>query len=536
MAFTRSLTRVAPALALAAVASLVTFLALPRLLHRDIAYYDEGVYIATAKALAAGSGYRNPGLPDAPPQAKYPPLFPLALSLVWRLVPRFPENIVAMKALVFLAALGVLAITYRRVRARRGPLEAVAVVAAVGVTPLFLLYASLVTSDVPFALLTLVAIDAYEHSFSRPAAFALALVAAALAVLTRTIGAILLAALVADLVLRRDLGRAVACALGGALAIVPWLVWAHWASASYAAYPPSVRDNYVGYAAAISSMSWLGHAPAILRVNLGFLMDVWSSAVLPWAPTALARFLIVAVLALFLLANRSRPPGVVGTYCASYLLCILVAPYPGAGRYALALSPFLVGQFVAGARGAIEKGVPARARRGAGVVLTVALTCAAIVTNVALYRRLTSARDVALWRDYHAMIEWLRQNVPVDALLVADFDPAYHLFTERKAIRLSVEDDLGTYYADDVVREFPQARNLAESFQRMGACFVIRDPMVRGPEHVFFTNLIRALGAASPTPLRAVYSSRDGRFVVYRWAGCGAAGDRRDARDPSPLA
>src|SRR5216684_7651462 len=89
-----SMTRVAPALPLAVVVCLAAYLALPRLLDREIAFYDEGVYVATAKALAAGSGYRNPSLPDAPPQAKYPPLVPLALSLVWRLAPLHPDRAV----------------------------------------------------------------------------------------------------------------------------------------------------------------------------------------------------------------------------------------------------------------------------------------------------------------------------------------------------------------------------------------------------------------------------------------------------------
>src|SRR5438552_2403677 len=120
----RSLTRVAPVLALAAVVSLATYLALPRLLDRDIAFYDEGVYVATAKGLAAGAGYRNPSLPDAPPQAKYPPLFPLALSFVWRLAPQFPANLIAMKALVFLAGMGLVTLTFQRACGPTGPVPA----------------------------------------------------------------------------------------------------------------------------------------------------------------------------------------------------------------------------------------------------------------------------------------------------------------------------------------------------------------------------------------------------------------------------
>src|SRR3989442_15663121 len=248
-----SVTGVGTALALGVVVCLTTYLALPRLLDREIAFYDEGVYVGTAKALATGEGYRNPSLPDGPPQAKYPPMVPLALSLVWRLVPQFPANLICMNALVFLTGMGLLAVTYHRVQARRGPLEAVAIVTVLAVSPMLLLFSSLVTSDIPFAFLSLAAIDAYERSVSRPRVFAVALVAAALAVLTRTLGAILFAAMVVDLSLRKEVGRAVGCAVVGAFVTVPWLVWSHWASASYAAYPPSVRGNYVGYSVGNSS-------------------------------------------------------------------------------------------------------------------------------------------------------------------------------------------------------------------------------------------------------------------------------------------
>ena len=60
-------------------------------------FHDDGVYLVTAKALATGHGYRIISLPDEIPQTKYPILFPLVLSLVWRIAPEFPGNIVALK-------------------------------------------------------------------------------------------------------------------------------------------------------------------------------------------------------------------------------------------------------------------------------------------------------------------------------------------------------------------------------------------------------------------------------------------------------
>jgi hypothetical protein len=57
------------------------------------AYHDDTLYFSAAKALAAGDGAVLPNLPDSPAQTKYPPLYPLLLSLVWRVQPAFPDNL-----------------------------------------------------------------------------------------------------------------------------------------------------------------------------------------------------------------------------------------------------------------------------------------------------------------------------------------------------------------------------------------------------------------------------------------------------------
>src|SRR5262249_27500745 len=43
-------------------------------------YHDDAIYVTTAKALAEGEGYRQTFLPGAPPQTKYPPLYPALLA------------------------------------------------------------------------------------------------------------------------------------------------------------------------------------------------------------------------------------------------------------------------------------------------------------------------------------------------------------------------------------------------------------------------------------------------------------------------
>jgi hypothetical protein len=54
---------------------------------------DDAVYMVTAKSLAAGSGYRQENLPGCPYLNKYPPMFPLFMSIAWRLQPDFPRTL-----------------------------------------------------------------------------------------------------------------------------------------------------------------------------------------------------------------------------------------------------------------------------------------------------------------------------------------------------------------------------------------------------------------------------------------------------------
>src|SRR5688500_11956345 len=44
-------------------------------------YHDDGIYVATGKAIAEGNGYHLVNLPGEPPQTKYPFLYPVVLSI-----------------------------------------------------------------------------------------------------------------------------------------------------------------------------------------------------------------------------------------------------------------------------------------------------------------------------------------------------------------------------------------------------------------------------------------------------------------------
>ncbi len=503
---------------------LAMFLALGILrLDREISFYDEGVYVINAKSLAMGAGYRNLSLPGAPPQGKYPPFFPFLLSIVWRMLPDFPDNLVALKALVLLMAVAFLVVAYSYLRKfrRLDSLDSLAVVAIIGLNPFFLLFATLATSDIPYALLSLLALYLYEQSSSNDGGviFGLMLVVGVLAFLTRTAGMFLLAAIIADLTRQRRFRRAITAATMSGVVVGLWLLWSQWASSAYAQFADGVRENYVGYSAMISVADLISQLPQIIIVNLRLLLHGWQLFLFPWLPL-IAGVLLPPVVYLFLRHFRPRLR-VEELYCALYLLTILLIPYPDTPRYFLAISPFLIAYFITGLRSFVCKEVCRswpewRARRMAYLFVG-GLTLVTLVVDVSPSWGHDQQRTDGMV-EFHRMLDWINQNVPPEGILVGDYDPAYYLFTGRKSIRLSV--NVMVWYTNEVSRGSARTRDLLESFRSMKACYIIRDPLIGGPEGIYYRNLVERLKEVSPEPLDHLYKGPTAEYAVYKHRGC----------------
>lgn len=186
------------------------------------AYHDDTLYFTAAKALAAGEGNVLPNLPESPAQTKYPPLYPLLLSLVWRVQPIFPNNLtwawalnLAFGVVLVLASVGVL----RRLGSSRK--EALGLAAIFALNPYTILWTNLLLSDVLFAALTLLAVLAADRAIRQGTGsfwswWSAAIVLAWLATATRTLGvAVVGGLLLFAIVNRRYLAGAASC-LGAA--------------------------------------------------------------------------------------------------------------------------------------------------------------------------------------------------------------------------------------------------------------------------------------------------------------------------------
>lgn len=178
-------------------------------------FYDDAIYLLTARALAEGQGYVYPHLPGTPDAIHYPPGWPLLLAAAWRLVPDFPANVAWLKlinpVLLGAGAAGMVVVGRRLLGLPSWAALAVALAAMTAIPVLAL--ANVLLSEPLFVALLFPALLACERlarartpgGVAAPGArdAVLAAVLTAAVVLTRTIAGVVFIATVLVLLLDR---------------------------------------------------------------------------------------------------------------------------------------------------------------------------------------------------------------------------------------------------------------------------------------------------------------------------------------------
>lgn len=409
-------------------------------------FWDDAVYVITAKAIATGEGYRYIHLPGAPAATHFPPLWPALLSVVWRIDPSFPENVRWMKLLnpVLLAAAAAGATVLAR-RVTRAPLwlVAIAVGASCAVAQLLLVSATLMSEPLGLAMCVAAIIASTSVVMrGRLSDGVIAGLLVGLAVLARSAAIALLAGLAVGLLWRRSRRASAVAVVTALVAVAPWFLWS---IARAGELPAVLADAYGPYAGwmlrAYASDPALGFE--VVRHNIATMFGELGVVLFSGTPRAvrppLLALLLTAVGAGLTLAGRRAAPLSV-SLCA-YVALVAVWPYPP-GRFLWAVFPLLM---VAGvtALTAIWK----RARRGArtrwvgaGVVAlgVVAVTCV-IRNDVAGFTRGWHRLAIEHQADaVVAAVGWIaRYTAPTDTIATDVHLPA-HLYAGRTAIPLTV--------------------------------------------------------------------------------------------------
>jgi hypothetical protein len=405
-------------------------------------FYDDGIYLALARSLAEGHGYRLLYLPGAPAAVHYPFLYPLFLAALWKLDPSFPANVALFQGAnaVLLGAFAALLVLYLR-RSLGGRTWAWAALVAGSATVLPLVIVGTVLYSEPLFLVLAVGAcwvgDAARSASSRRHAWVLALLAGLLAgsaTLTRSVGMALVVAVPLSLTLARRPRAAAAAAAAAVACLAPWLLWV---ARHHPDLDPALVANYGTYTDLLRQAGWGSLSPVSIADLLRPLGAVGLALFHGWL-----RFCL-GVPALIVLVAGFRPLIVrapaLGWTVLGYLAEIVAWPVRP-DRFVWAIWPVLSVIFVLGAarlwrRLAGDARTAARLGRWcvAGTVVIVAAAYA--FYQVHGYVRGDATRlQKSISASFAPVLPWIRQSTPPDAVIAVEDEAHVWLYTGRRAV------------------------------------------------------------------------------------------------------
>ena len=416
-------------------------------------FYDDGLYLVLAKALATGEGYRYINLPGEPAAVRYPPGWPALLAVLWRAVPSFPENVALFKlanaCLMGIAAAGV--VRFARERLDLPAVAAAAIAVASAVTIPVLTVATVLFSEPLFLALllpTLLLADRAAESGRPRDAVAAGAACAALA-LVRTVGVAAPAAAVLVLLLRRRPRQA---ALLLAVAVALLLPWQLWSAAHAAEVPAALAGSYGTYGAFLAPAYRDGGAPFVLDVlarNLGQLPGLFAALFAPARHPLVRGITLLACAALLALggARLVRRAPSAAAFAAIDLGVVLLWPF-SPHRFFWGIWTRVAAVLGAGVTIALQGAatLPARwreraprARAALAGRAALALGAAVVVAGFVRYearglsRRWWEGAQRAGAEQAMPLVRWAG-GVRPDVVLASDFDPMLYLYTGRRTV------------------------------------------------------------------------------------------------------
>lgn len=431
-------------------------------------WVDDGVYLATGKALALGRGYRHLELPAEPLQTKYPPLYPLLLAGVWRIWPDYPHNIVPIQLInVTLWGAGSW-FAYLLLRRAWDPPWWLALggvtlgfisPATLGVLqtamsePLYFFLAAL-------GLWSIARLTSAEHRRLNVAWTLLAALALPLAYLTRSIGVAAILAAAAGLVLARRPAALAVVALLSLGATVSWQTWIVHAARANAASPAFATMPYdLDYQAFLPrdmrTVLWVAYHNSAAAALAWFERVATTSTA--WIDANLARGIrggwplyagmaFTAALTVCGVLVARRRSLLLHVYLSAYLALCLAWPF-APDRFLVPILPFLFTALLTGmrhilawlatafsGREALDESSPAPPPRWT-LLLTPLLLGALVFQNAQLIVRLPDRAALEATRQQHdQLVALIERHTPHDAVIAAVFGGDLYLRTGRKFV------------------------------------------------------------------------------------------------------
>jgi hypothetical protein len=404
-------------------------------------FADDAFYVILARSIAEGQGFRFLNLPGSPAATHFPPGYPLVLAALWRLAPRFPDNLIVCKALnaACLAAIAVGAARYVRLRIGDARLAVVTGLVTAVSMPLLIL-GSMLLSELLFLALLLFLLPELERLTETPVSrgrLVVLGVAIGACTLVRTQGIVLIPAAASVLVARhrwRDAGIVSGVAV---CCLLPWQLWSARHGGTLPAPLLGQYDSYTGW----WMRGYRSMGPRILSLTLEKTLDeslgMFGALFSPMrgrVAHALTLLVIGITAALGARAALRRIP-VTLLFLAGYLVIVLF--WPGApARFLWGIWPFFLIILASGARAEL---LPWRAsvrpRRAAATVAIAWLAVGYAAYEVRGFRgRWWSSIARGSTGRIVAAVQWTLAHTAASDLVAADDDGAVFLYTGRRTV------------------------------------------------------------------------------------------------------
>ncbi len=452
-------------------------------------FYDDGLYAGLATSLAHGLRYAHPHLPGTPAAVHYPPLYPAVLAPLFGLLSVSAAAALAKVLNLLLAAAAAGLVAWHAARTElldpAAPRWLVpALVAAAAVAIPVLATQSVLFAEPLFAVLLAAAVILAD----RGASPWLVGTAAALALLTRSIGVVAGAGIACFLFARRVPLRVCIRALvpvgvaGGA--------WGLWVLTHARGIDPALGLNYGSYGEVIRQAGWsaLGvSAPDLPRpleaITLGWIPVAWLYHVAATATLAIGLY------GLALLTRRSA----VGFTLVFYLLILAIWPYPP-DRFLWPVLPWLA---LAWAVGALALWRHRLLRVPVALLVVVALGGYGYYEFRGFAGRWWETQAQAISANFAPLLPVIA-DLPAGAVVATDDEALVWLYTRRQSVSLYLE----SYRGREVLRPTPAEHRAY--LERMGVTHV----------------LLASATSPSAGELRALLDAYPGWLTsVYRWSG-----------------
>jgi hypothetical protein len=508
------------------------------------ALYDDCIYVTAAKSLATGQGYQVISLPHPVPQTLIPPLYPFMLSLIWRIYPKFPQNVTWMMLFSAIGTVSFFALAWRYLvhQGYAKPWVALAAVTIAAVNWHIMLLGSSVMAEVVFAPLSVCALCLAEKHDGKGHAWVGGIglgILIGLVSLTRTSGLPLLVAVAAFYVLRGRWRRGLLPIAIATIFVVAWFAWVRVNGSElkgeHAAY-------YAGYAQGISQTLTnlaLLNGTSRLMVLLKVIKTNVYGMILIWAPlrylgsgwvarvAVLIPFAFATLALLGFVRHARRGLRLLHVYVVIYVVLHLVVPGFSYDRYLMPILPFLLIFFVkellrVATTMRTTLSVDGRLADKAAAALLGVILCAlggfALYDNsYQIYWAQTSLkRSAAVSGDWET-IEWIKANTDPSEVLLSYADFKYYLYTDRPSVRSISASRLGARVYQDRSAARAQLTKAFDNIVRENrARYLILNPTDFYYGAPDYGTAIESEIAEHPERFVLVFESGDGSNRVFR--------------------